>query len=282
MFFRKEDPEFKISCLLGLSSIAAQSYAHWILVLVGDGLRPRHVAQVFAALDASGIPRDKVVFQNMDKRLREQALYGSNRSVWEFAGISALNSALRIAYRLDGVSHIARIDEDDCWSASHLRNLAKAYAAHPTARFAYSQALGYAPEPFPSANSGTRVFSLAPPEPCGLIHATASWSSELPLFYRQEWEQQNSSRSMDSCCGEACVRGTVLPADADLWERIWGMEKRGELLSVFVARPDVLYSDANAKLCALAFLHGTTTSPNCTDAVRDVLQRNAARCTVLE
>jgi hypothetical protein len=286
LYWRENDPDFRVPCLLSLTSLADQKYPHWVLILVGDGLPARHLAAVFAALDAAGLPRSKVLFSNMDAALRERELYQAKDVAW-FAGINAQNIALRIAYGMRAVTHVARLDDDDVWGALHLQTLAHAFMQHPHAGFAHTQAVGYAnagasaSEPFPRAPAGAQgEVTFAPPQPCGLIHATTSWSVATPLLYRHAWEQRNASRSMETCCGEACVRGVVLPSDADVWERVNGMVARGEMASMLIAVADVHYSSKERKACIKSMVAGQADKRVCAPEFVALLERNAARCGV--
>ena len=119
--------------------------------------------------------------------------------------------------------------------------------------FVYTQALGYS-NPFNNDNTDhgfphpeAMLHTFRPPAPCELIHSTASWTTDLRIFYRQleEQQQQLHGRSMEMCCRRPC--NTALPADADLWERIHGLVQRKYLASVFVSRADVVYMTSSSR-----------------------------------
>jgi hypothetical protein len=88
-----------------LAGLAAQVYADWTLIAIGDGLWANEIAHFFQALDDEHIPRHKVVFRNMDLKLREVNLYNNvpfanGSSIWTFAGANAVNLGLDIAAAL--------------------------------------------------------------------------------------------------------------------------------------------------------------------------------------
>lgn len=263
VFSRPSDPGVKIACLMSFTSIVRQTYPHWILVLVGDGLTPVDVGRVFNATERAGIPKEKIIFQNMDEALREKHIYKNAKDIWPHAGTNAVNLGLRIAYNLSTATHIARIDDDDYWYENHLQNLADAYTNFPNASFAYSQAIGYlqGEAPFPASSSKQR-FVNQPPAPCALIHATTSWAVSLRTFYRQAEEQMKSQRASASCCWmKPCPN--VLPDDADMWDQVREKVLDGNISSVFVNTPDVHYSGGREKICLPAALSGTLLSPEC-------------------
>jgi hypothetical protein len=293
VFSRPSDPTFQTPCLMSFASITRQTYPHWILVLIGDGLLPQEVGRVFKAAEAAGIPRDKLIFRNMDESLREKHIYSSNDSqaIWFHSGTNALNLGLLSAYNISPsmVTHIARIDDDDYWMEDHLQNLADAYTEFPNASFAHSQAI-YGPRgPFPAVNSTTdRIFERTP-QPCGLIHATASWSVSLRTFFRQAEEQKASPRAPGklACCHHnPCTQGVVLPADADMWEQVRKNVVEGSISSaVFVNAVDVHYSDSAEKRCISSTISsGRLSPPECAKTlhyVHDLSNSNNNRTSCL-
>lgn len=276
VFQRPQDAGFTIPCLTAFSSVARQTYTEWTLIVVGDGLTQQEIGLALHAAEVAGIPRSKLVFQNMDEKMREKHIYSDPHDLWSHAGTNALNMALRIAYNQSHVTHIARIDDDDYWLPAHLDHLVEAYKAYASASFAYTQALGFAPSPapFPASNQTDRL-QLLPPVPCNLIHATTSWSKSLVVFYRQAQEQQNSTRG-SMCCDGPCVAGVVLPADADLWERIHSMVETGAIASVFVQIADVHYTDTAKKACLAAIISGQNL-PEC-DTLLDHVHAHDSAC----
>jgi hypothetical protein len=243
---RPADGNMTIPCVMALSSVAEQSYRNWLLVVIGDGLNQMQAQRTIAMLQRL-VPPNKYMFQNMPEKLREINFYNGSVSLWQHAGTNALNMGLRIAYGLGSVTHIARIDDDDYWHRDHLSNLKNVYELIPNATFAHTQALGYTPLPFPQLN---KTVLESPPVPCGMIHATASWSTKLRMYYHQAWEQEKFPRHSEPCCSNGtCRNGTILAADADLWERIRGMVRTGLVNSVIYQKADVFYSSQDVKLC---------------------------------
>jgi hypothetical protein len=268
VFSRPEDPQLKLPQMTSLAGLAAQTYTKWTLILVGDGLFANEIARVFQALDESMIPRQRVIFQNVAAELRERNVYKdvelhSNCTIWCFAGINALNTGLRIAADMRSATHVARLDDDDQWLPDHLRILAEAYQSHPEAGFAHTQAQGELPHPhwFPAYPEGAAAV-LQPPQPCSLIHASASWSLQKAvgaLRYRQQHEQLQTQRAMTECCWGMKPCPQVLAADADMWERVWSLVQSEQLIALFVPQHTVLYTNAakKAQLLAQLALHYT-------------------------
>jgi hypothetical protein len=255
VFARPEDPQFYLPQMTSLAGLAAQTYTDWTLILVGDGLLTVEIARVFRALDDSMIPRHKVLFQNLAAELREKNVYKdvemhSNCTVWCFAGINALNTGLHLAADMRSATHIARLDDDDQWLPHHLRVLADAYQSYPAAGFIHTQSQGELPHPhwFPAHPQGAVV--VQPPQPCSLIHASASWSLHEAvgaLRYRQQHEQLQTARTMTECCWGMKPCPQVLAADADMWERVWSLVQSKKLIALFAPQHTVLYTNAAKK-----------------------------------
>jgi len=266
-FERESDPYFRLPCANSFYGIARQTYKDWYLLLNGDGISSHGVGRMFQALKAAGVPEERVLFRNMEPSRRERFVYKENlnNERWLFSGVNSLNMALELAYDQLPVTHIARLDEDDVWLPSHLQNLAVVYSEHPDVGFVYTQALGYS-NPFNNENTDhgfphpeAMLHTFRPPAPCELIHSTASWTTDLRIFYRQleEQQQQLHGRSMEMCCRRPC--NTALPADADLWERIHGLVQRKYLASVFVSRADVVYMTSSSRDFFLEMLSNNST-----------------------
>ena len=261
IFRREYDPQFIIPQLTSLRSIKNQEVSSWFAILVGDGVDASDQGAVSAAIKQSRLPPKKFLIVNSYQNHREMYLY-DREDIWGYAGINAGNLGLVLAYKMNA-KYTVRIDNDDVWLKNHLTNLRVAYEMFPNATFAFTSASGYLDQPaFPSDSSG--AIYLRRPEPCGLIHATVSWSTRLRIFYRHEWEQLASPRGLQECCGVRCISYNVtLPADADLWERVAYMVQTGLAVSVYVGKVDVIYSDVKVKGCLQNFIVMGNTTEKC-------------------
>jgi len=249
------DTEFNVACITMLGSVARQTYTNWTLSLVGDGLSADQIAKVFSSIKRSNIDGNKILFVNMRRNLREPLLY-REKNVWKYAGTNVLNLALDVAYSTTA-EYIARIDDDDAWREDHLQNLLLGYTRFSNASFAFSQAL-FKGSPFPQEQKGANqngqvlVPRLQSPEPCGVIHATTSWSISRMgfLYFRHSWEQLRSPRFEGRCCGKPCQSyKTIMPVDADMWERVWGLVNSGNISSIFIPMVDTDYTVNEQKQC---------------------------------
>jgi hypothetical protein len=134
-----------------------------------------------------------------------------------YAGMYAINAALDIAYAIPGVTHVARLDDDDAWDATHLSNLVEGFSApNSEVGFVYTQSTGVSSDSiaFPNfifIDSEAEVkFSAAylikpqmysiPPFPCKLIPSASAWSKMyLNNFkFRTDIEQIATERSIGS------------------------------------------------------------------------------------
>ena len=255
LLFRETDPWFLLPERTSLQSVVNQTFTNWTLVVVGDGLSEHHVVRAFGAMKRAGLPKSKIIFNNKPAYFREQNYYNrhaidleSDCVVWCFAGINSYNTALEIAESLHGITHIAHIDDDDRWSVNHLTNLERAFRLEAV-DFAFSQATGYTGDTsFPAATVNNRDFELRPPEPCGIVHSTTSWSISGAgwIRYRHPWEQKSSKRSAQTCCGRNPCSG-ALPADADMWERFRGLVLQNRTSSGMIVQADTIYSNSSIK-----------------------------------
>ena len=164
-----------------------------------------------------------------------------------WAGVGANNVGLDIAYNLSRATHIAKLDDDDFYYPHHLMNLKNAYLTSHKVGFVFSRARGFQDGTveykygFPTYNF-QNILQQAP-EPCNLIHSAASWSKRhVNIRYRIEIDQYNTTRTLSSGCGFNFTRFTILADDADLFERIGGMVKNNEFISLFVPTAGVLYT----------------------------------------
>ena len=252
LFERQEDPHYVVPCLLSLRSLVQQTYPLWTLIVGFDGLQGSKIGEAWSSIDRAGVDRSRIVAVAIDASARERNLY-SRADLWNFAGVNAHNRELHIAYNLSAITHVTRLDDDDVWYPDHLQNLADVYSSEPDVMFAHTQALGYLEGPFP-ANQSPEYLNRAP-SPCQLIHATASWSTRLQVFYLQESEQRKRPRYLKSCCGLSPC-SSVLPADADMWDRIREMVELRAMKAVFIPKVDVSYSTREKKTCIYQYLQG--------------------------
>ena len=258
---RQGDANLTIPCATSIGSVVAQTYAEWLAIIVGDGLSQATVMRLRAVLQAHAIPNGKVILMNMDASMRELSRYRYGfYEQWMFGGVNALNMGLDIAYSTSSVTHIARLDDDDVWLPDHLQNLVAAYTSFPNASFAFTQSSDQGVRESTALSSRLApAFEMRPPEPCHVFHSSVSWAASHGYKYRQMEEQKQGlarePRGMSTCCpmlrfqyADACA---VLPADADLWERVHADVNRGRAVSVAVITQDVLYVGSEDKACIL-------------------------------
>ena len=256
VFLREADPWFILPESTSLRSIVSQTFTNWTLYVAGDGLSPESVLSFHGALERAGVPFGRVHFLNKRAHFREINYYrtynvsiAGDCSMWCFAGVNSHNTALELAETVPGSTHVAHIDDDDTWKPEHLSNLARVLTDVEYG-FAFCQAEGYSGPGFPEArNTAADFFEERPPEPCGLIHSTTAWSLNTAgwIRYRHPWEQYSSKRFMPDCCGRNPCDG-ALPADADMWERFWGLVvKQGRTRSAMIKSSDVMYLNSGAK-----------------------------------
>ena len=286
-FARTDDPLFVMEKLKSWTSVLSQTYTHWILIAVADGMNITEFKQFRDVANNFYPQRSKLVFLNLDPELREVNVYKGSKisaltgcSIWCVAGVNAINLGISFALSVNSwagrlfFSHIARLDYDDFWMPSHLRNLADAYAAYPNALFAYSRATGYdTSEGFPlrdslplSSGNVSSKFYLIPPLACRLIHSTVAWSLSNnfsnTICFRSK-EQLEQPRYLDGTKFGNCVDKVqwVYSADADLWQRIMVAVNYGLYQSIFIDIVDVSYTgDEQKKILKLGILEAYNSS----------------------
>ena len=255
-FKRDIDPQYNIPRLTSLASIKKQTHAKWLLILGLDGQHSSEQTRVLESFQAAGIDSSKYFMVHMRPDHRENVVYNSS-DVWSFAGINVYNLLLRFAYSTSA-KYIAHLDDDDLWLPDHLMNHLNGYTMHPNATFAFSSASELSGPAFP--NDISKSVYLRPPKPCGLVHSSVSWSVRLNVYYRHKWEQLRSTRGSRECCGPCKSFASVLPADADLWERVNYLVEIGNMSSIYIATVDVSYTNQTRKECLAKLLKGSPKS----------------------
>ncbi len=131
----------------------------------------------------------------------------------------------------------------------------------PDAAFAYSQVAINGKPNFPDVHSimpkltnlrhdeRTHRFYRLPPVPCKLSHSAPAWSVLHPftgaLRYRSLAEQRTTPRDLHWTRARGpCIADerAIVPADADMWQRVMAEVGQKRLTSVFVNVVDVAYS----------------------------------------
>jgi len=278
LFERQSDPFFALPRLTSIRSLEVQTHQNWHAVIRGDGLVGPALPRARQMLRHSAVPADRFDWANLPADGREAIRYKQNpQLVWFLAGCRCFNAALdTIASSRRGATHIARLDEDDHWAATHLQHLAAAFLQVPSAGFAYTQSamrppsIGVRPRRVDTRRPATCTSDhtpcrllLMPPIPCTVTHSTVSWalnSSAMSLRYRNAEQQLAAPRFKKelspyyNCKGSDCGRDVcgnstagydqqrVWAADADMWDRMWDLLLNQGLVSLLVPRVTVTYT----------------------------------------
>ncbi|CAM9885252.1 unnamed protein product, partial [Chrysoparadoxa australica] len=254
-FERDGDPYFILPQVTSLESIKRQRYTNWTLIAIGDGLQPDAIGRLFLALDTAGVPREKVIFQNMDESLRERnglqdkPLYGC--ILWHFAGINAFNLGIELSIRFEQVTHIARLDDDDAWFPDHLGSLAKVYQhSQPQPEVVTTMSIArWDREMINDLKPSYHIVShipmpIIPEKDC--MHAALSWSimgKLKELRYRGPEEQHTAQ-----------VR--VTSGDVDLMRQMASLGDTGLFTGLLVRRASTVYTTPDIKLWLMEKIRG--------------------------
>lgn len=200
-----------------LSSILAQQHAHWKVFVVGD--KYLNQAELTCATQCCGIDGERLTLANLPVACERE--YESDQwKRWATGGTSAMNYALELI-RLDNITHVAHLDDDDEWLPHHLAVCATAYEKNKKVAFVYTQAKSRDGVLLP-AESDNKTEDLLP-RARNLIHSAATWNTSLlPLRYMN---------------GE----DAVTYSDADMWTRMAAECVAKQLLTVYKSSVSVLY-----------------------------------------
>ena len=249
------DDTFAIPLTTSLRGLKAQTYTHWTLIVVfNQECGDEHVPSFWRAIDDAGIDRKRVVLSGVDTYSKHAFLNKKHGSVeqifgqdwrndphwyhYEYPGTFARNLAYDIAESLPQVTHIANIDLDDEWFASHLADHAKHFGRFPEAGFLYSLCVmvgeGKSPRPMfwgpvpvqlpsktYSAYKESRMkMDAFVPSPCHVCPSATSWDlSKINFRLRLPHQIQANPVVISPCCSlDVCP--SMLVMDSDLYQRL--------------------------------------------------------------
>lgn len=190
-----------------LLSILNQTYKNYKVFFIGDRYEDEKEFLELSAL----IPKDKIVAYNHDVALERESSSLRGENLWVCAGINTTRLGVRMM-RQHGITHYARLDDDDFWKPNHLEVLSKGYNEFPEAVFVYTKSLfsnsrkqvpiGEIKRVLPSENVKLGYNNLIP-RSARVVQSSTSWRlDKVSILPRYPHEQMK-----------------VFPADADMWDR---------------------------------------------------------------
>lgn len=185
--------------------VCLQTYEHWTLLLVGDGLNSNQTDTLFKSIKHSGMDPNKVIFRNLPLNQTVRNIYSERKPVqcvphhvnpnplWCHIGTTAWNYGFKVASTLPHATHIAWMSDDDYLLPEHLHNAVKAYALYPNAVSTFSRGIhmGKTVPPWKAARSKpnhTHYYRVAKPTPrrpdaYNILSSSWTWKiSDDPLI----------------------------------------------------------------------------------------------------
>ncbi len=204
-------------------TLRQQKYTLWTLVLVGDHFDKEEEFKALCKL----FPSKQLIAVNLPYAAeREYPRIFSGRKLWCSGGVHAINTGLDIA-EFHGFTHIVRMDDDDKWAPTHLRNLAEGYILFPNASYIYTQGFYRLPNStLPKDGYFPKLrYNNLRPAPNRIVHSAVSWRLDMiPQRYRSTEEI-----------------GKKEPADRDMWKRLRAIYDQSDLDSLYIPCPTASY-----------------------------------------
>jgi len=136
-----------------MASIINQTYEHWTLLLIGDGLNSSQTDTLLKSIKHSGMDPKKVLFRNLPLNETVRYIYKEKKPapcvphhtnanpLWCHIGTTAWNYGFKVAGTLPYATHIAWMSDDDYLLPEHLHNAVKAYEQYPNAVSTFSRGI---------------------------------------------------------------------------------------------------------------------------------------------
>ena len=183
-----------------LESIKNQTHQDYVVFLVGDKYDD---VDEFNKLATSIIPKDKIIYENLDKAVeREKYLDVNMTALWCSGGVNATNHGLDIAKNY--VEYCCHLDDDDYFLENHLSSINEVIETKKDAVFIHTLSSYKHIPAYPVIGEDDDIIEKEP-VPAGLIHSSSCLNiKKIDLRYRDTFAEV----------------GVIWPSDADMWERL--------------------------------------------------------------
>lgn len=193
--YRRPDGQTPRLLERALRSVVSQLHQDYFVLLIGDKYEDEEELKSVASI----VPAEKIYLENLPYAAERERYPKGGHPLWASGGLNAMNRAIEVGLQV-GITHFCHLDHDDYWSPDHLLNFQKKLSSEYF--------------PFLVSYSTSSVFhSVLPvetddsilPIPRGIIHsATCVDFYFFSERYRDVFQET----------------GEVVPADADLWQRL--------------------------------------------------------------
>lgn len=235
----ERDPFFRVPLLKAFDSLAKQTFRNWTLILVGDGLNPPAVGELFCSLERARIPMERVLFRNMAASSREVNVFRglSREDLYKLGPVNAQRIGFRLSESSASCTHTATWSYDDFYHADHLEVFSAAFAQFPTVAFMFS-AIRYDSKNFSTPSTD---YPLGPNN-YGPLHASTPFPTWMWSLARLNFDMRSYP--------ELLLKGKLQYADADAVARIEKLRDSDIIQIMFIPKVTVTYTAGKARLFA--------------------------------
>ena len=191
-----------------LESIKNQTHQDYVVFLVGDKYDD---VDEFNKLATSIIPKDKIIYENLDKAVEREKYLDVNMTALWCSGVNATNHGLDIAKNY--VEYCCHLDDDDYFLENHLSSINEVIETKKDAVFIHTLSSYKHIPAYPVIGEDDDIIEKEP-VPAGLIHSSSCLNiKKIDLRYRDTFAEV----------------GVICPSDADMWERLAAQCKEKDL-----------------------------------------------------
>jgi hypothetical protein len=195
-----------------LQSILEQSHKDFKVYLIGDKYENKKEFAKFGV----GFNKENFYSINLPESGERHRYENNKRLLWFYGGIMASNYGINLALE-EGLTYICRLDHDDYWKSSHLKNFDDLIKKN-NADWMCTRAVNLNTT-LPSTEESKKYISFLPHRGGLIQSATCINQKKIPLLSRDYFKETGK---------------VGIPGDADLWERMSAYIKKNKLKSFLI------------------------------------------------
>lgn len=175
-----------------LKSVQNQLHTDYKIFLIGDRYEDN---EEFELICNEFSNKKKLYFENLEVAV-ERDFFDEKIDIWKFGGVNAINYAIEMA-KNDGFNYIVKLDHDDFWTETHLKNISECIESTGCA-FVCTKSF-YRKKILPDIQSDMKYIPFLP-HPERLVHSSICIDlKQIPIKYRTLGDEKCEKNSSDGC-----------------------------------------------------------------------------------